>query len=249
MRPPRAKGLKVGVMATRAPHRPNPIGLSLALLDDVLVLRDNKRGRTTQTCVVLVLRGLDLVDGTPVYDMKPYVPCDRIPLPLKVPSWVLSDNDDELTQVHWTPAARDQIYEAREYLAPLYAPTEEGVEEACLALVEIISQDPRAIRDGRGRTTSSSMDTFEFTFGALRVGFLVPSSDTQTKHAEVTSVIVDEGDLFASKGSYPHNLALRRLADKENGKKLEWLNPVREGIMEGLFDLANGGTWKPRQAS
>ena len=239
VRPPRANGLKVGVMATRAPHRPNPVGLSLAMLEDVIVLQENGQ---KQTCIVL--RGLDLVDGTPVYDIKPYVPWDRIPQQLKVPSWV-SSADDELAQVNWTPSARDQIYEAREYLAPLYAPTDKGVEEACLAIMEIIAQDPRAIRDGRGE---SSTDAFEFTFGALRVCFLV-QSDKRTKQAEITSAVVDEGDLNASKGSYPHNLALRRLAEKESGKKLVWLNPVREGIMEGLFDLAHGGTWKPQQAS
>ena len=239
VRPPRANGLKVGVMATRAPHRPNPVGLSLALLEDMIVLQETSR---KQTCIVL--RGLDLVDGTPVYDIKPYVPWDRIPQQVKVPSWV-SSADDELAQVNWTPSAKDQIYEAREYLAPFYAPTDRGVEEACLAIVEIIAQDPRALRDGRGE---SSMDAFEFTFGELRVCFLV-QSDERTKQAEITRVVVDEGDLSASKGSYPHNLALRRLAEKERGKKLVWLNPVREGIMEGLFDLANGGTWKPRKAS
>lgn len=60
VKPPRG-GPKRGVLATRAPHRPNPIGLSAVELVKVA-------GRT------LHLRGVDLLDGTPVLDIKPYVP-------------------------------------------------------------------------------------------------------------------------------------------------------------------------------
>ena len=60
VRPPRSTG-KVGVLATRSPHRPNPIGLSLVRLLGV-------RGLT------LDVEDLDLIDGTPVLDLKPYVP-------------------------------------------------------------------------------------------------------------------------------------------------------------------------------
>ncbi len=59
--PPRLQGKAVGVFATRSPHRPSPIGLSLARLDKV-------EGGT------LYLSGLDLADGTPVIDIKPYLP-------------------------------------------------------------------------------------------------------------------------------------------------------------------------------
>jgi tRNA-Thr(GGU) m(6)t(6)A37 methyltransferase TsaA len=60
VKPPRG-GPKRGVLATRAPHRPNSIGLSAVELVRV-------EGRT------LHLRGVDLLDGTPVLDIKPYVP-------------------------------------------------------------------------------------------------------------------------------------------------------------------------------
>eukprot|EP00310_Coccolithus_braarudii_P007262 CAMPEP_0183375300 /NCGR_PEP_ID=MMETSP0164_2-20130417/116938_1 /TAXON_ID=221442 /ORGANISM="Coccolithus pelagicus ssp braarudi, Strain PLY182g" /LENGTH=154 /DNA_ID=CAMNT_0025552447 /DNA_START=199 /DNA_END=659 /DNA_ORIENTATION=+ len=62
VQPPRLRGEKRGLFATRTPFRPNPIGLSLVQLDGV----DN--GDT------LMLSGVDLVDGTPVYDIKPYIP-------------------------------------------------------------------------------------------------------------------------------------------------------------------------------
>lgn len=59
--PPRLEGESIGLFATRTPHRPNPIGLSLVEL--VKVEKD---------CVIVA--GADLVDGTPVLDIKPYLP-------------------------------------------------------------------------------------------------------------------------------------------------------------------------------
>jgi tRNA-Thr(GGU) m(6)t(6)A37 methyltransferase TsaA len=59
--PPRGAREKRGVFATRAPHRPNPIGLSLVDLLEV-------RGRTVR------VGNVDLLDGTPVLDIKPYLP-------------------------------------------------------------------------------------------------------------------------------------------------------------------------------
>ncbi|MCB9797350.1 MAG: tRNA (N6-threonylcarbamoyladenosine(37)-N6)-methyltransferase TrmO [Alphaproteobacteria bacterium] len=60
VRPPRG-GPKRGLFATRAPHRPNPLGLSVVRLLGV-------EGH------VLEVDGLDLIDGTPILDLKPYVP-------------------------------------------------------------------------------------------------------------------------------------------------------------------------------
>ncbi len=64
---------KVGIFATRSPHRPNPIGLTL-----VKLLR--KSGRT------LTVKGLDAYDGTPVLDLKPHDKRDCAPRP-RVPAW------------------------------------------------------------------------------------------------------------------------------------------------------------------
>jgi tRNA (Thr-GGU) A37 N-methylase len=61
VKPPRLNGAKVGVFASRAPHRPCPIGLTLARLCAV-------QGDT------LLLQGVDLVHGTPILDVKPYAP-------------------------------------------------------------------------------------------------------------------------------------------------------------------------------
>lgn len=66
VRPPRLGGNKrVGVFATRSPFRPNPIGLSSVKL--VAIEHTESEGD------VLIVSGADLLDGTPIYDIKPYV--------------------------------------------------------------------------------------------------------------------------------------------------------------------------------
>ena len=67
VRPPRLGGNKrLGGFATRSPFRPNPIGLSCVRL--IEVRQDRELGP------VLVVAGADLMDGTPIYDIKPYLP-------------------------------------------------------------------------------------------------------------------------------------------------------------------------------
>lgn len=66
VRPPRLGGnQKKGVFATRATFRPNPIGLSVVKLEGI-----KRRGQQ----LILLLSGIDLLDGTPVLDVKPYLP-------------------------------------------------------------------------------------------------------------------------------------------------------------------------------
>ena len=67
VRPPRLGGNKrLGVFATRSPFRPNPLGLSCVRLLEIR--QDREQGP------VLVVAGADLLDGTPIYDIKPYLP-------------------------------------------------------------------------------------------------------------------------------------------------------------------------------
>lgn len=66
VRPPRFENKKkMGVYATRSPHRPNRLGLSVVEFDSLTVLENE---------IILKVRGVDLVDGTPIFDIKPYVP-------------------------------------------------------------------------------------------------------------------------------------------------------------------------------
>lgn len=67
VRPPRLGGnTRLGVFATRSPFRPNPIGLSCVRLDSIEL--------STPQGPVLHVSGADLMDGTPIYDIKPYIP-------------------------------------------------------------------------------------------------------------------------------------------------------------------------------
>ena len=90
VQPPRGPRAKRGVLATRSPHRPNALGLSCVELVAV-------EGRT------LRLRGVDLLDGTPVLDLKPYVPyADAFPEARA--GWI--DAVDQATGRHSAPGPR-----------------------------------------------------------------------------------------------------------------------------------------------
>lgn len=67
VRPPRLGGNKrIGVFATRSPFRPNPIGLSSVKIERIIE-------NTPDGCIIEV-SGADLMDNTPIYDIKPYIP-------------------------------------------------------------------------------------------------------------------------------------------------------------------------------
>ncbi len=72
VRPPRLGGnRRTGLFASRSPFRPNPIGLSVVKLEQVVISADR---------VELQLSGIDMVDATPVLDIKPYIPyVDSVP--------------------------------------------------------------------------------------------------------------------------------------------------------------------------
>ena len=98
--PPRLTGSrKVGTLATRSPHRPNPIGLTTARIEGV----DAAKGR-------VLLSGLDLLDGTPVLDIKPYIPeYDCIPEAV-VPDWVREPTGTiAMSAVRWADGAKERL--------------------------------------------------------------------------------------------------------------------------------------------
>lgn len=73
--PPRLHGESTGVFASRSPHRPNPIGLTLCKLEHI-------QGSE------LTLSGVDLVSGTPILDVKPYIPSYDAPQgEVRSPEW------------------------------------------------------------------------------------------------------------------------------------------------------------------
>ena len=94
--PPLMEGARTGVFGSRSPHRPNAIALSLCRVESV----DKTKG-------VVRVRGIDLVDGTPVLDLKPYVPADIVP-DARCPQWIHSKRIEHVT---WTPEALAQLNE------------------------------------------------------------------------------------------------------------------------------------------
>jgi len=117
VRPPRLGGnVRMGVFATRSPFRPNPIGLSCVRLE--AIEEDGPNGR------VLIVSGADLMDGTPIYDIKPYLPgVDAHP---EANDGFVGANRQVLLDVEIAP----------ELAASLS-------ENQCAALREILAQDPR----------------------------------------------------------------------------------------------------------
>lgn len=202
------------------------------------------------------LLGLDLVDQTPVYDLKPYVPWDAVRETLHVPAWV--EKDDKLSEVRWSPDAKMAALDARQdgELLPLYPPLskrakkrsqESNIDDDVIqAIAEIVSQDPRSIYEGRGNANTT---TFDITFCALRIAFRVTkenNEDDKSTFAEIVSVHKDLGDATAEPGSYQHSLHLRRTAEMkafERGVKLKWARPVQEGNPQGLYELEGGQKW------
>jgi tRNA-Thr(GGU) m(6)t(6)A37 methyltransferase TsaA len=118
VRPPRLGGNQsMGVFATRATHRPNGIGQSVVKLDKV------EPGR-------LWLSGIDLLDGTPVLDIKPYVPYADVIADARNS---MAAAAPELIPVQW---ADEALIQAQEHALRLDEPLTELIEQ-CLA------QDPR----------------------------------------------------------------------------------------------------------
>ena len=105
VRPPRLGGRrKVGVFASRSPHRPNPIGLSAVEFRGFVRGFDREGGG--QGGLALRLGGVDLLDGTPVLDIKPYVPYADC-LPLASSGFVPPPRDQE-REVIFSPQALAQ---------------------------------------------------------------------------------------------------------------------------------------------
>lgn len=155
--PPRGPAQRRGVFATRSPHRPNPLGMTPVRLLGV-------KGRT------LLLGACDLVDGTPVFDVKPYVPAyDSFPGAKagwieEVDAWV---EEPARFTVVLSELAETQARWLRETWNVDFTPR----------LAELLARDPSPHRTRRIRKRPSG--GFEIGCGAWRAAFDV--SDTVVK--------------------------------------------------------------------
>lgn len=180
--PPRGASKRRGVLATRSPHRPNPLGMTPVRLLGV-------EGRR------LLLGACDLVDGTPVFDVKPYVPAyDSFPDARA--GWIAevdaaADEPARFT-VEFSAHAESQARWLREAYDVDFAPR----------LVELLSRDPSPHRTRRIRRRKSG--AFEIGCGAWRAEFVVDD-------ARVTITAIETGYplRFLTREEY------RRIPDRE----------------------------------
>lgn len=139
VRPPRLGGNKqLGVFATRSPFRPNPLGLSSVKIDHI--------DYDCPDAPVIYVTGADLMDGTPIYDIKPYIP---------------------YTDAH--PEARGGFTDTTEW-QPLHVTFDEGTASALTTeqketLTAILAQDPRPhYHDDPNRIYGMAYDDYNVRF-------------------------------------------------------------------------------------
>lgn len=126
VRPPRLGGNeRIGVFASRATHRPNPLGLSKVALERIEI-RDGE--------VYLHLGSLDLVDGTPVFDIKPYIAfADSEP---NAHSGFAQEKPPTPLTVEFSQTVLQAVQHADHFAAF-------GIHDPLAFIREVIAQDPR----------------------------------------------------------------------------------------------------------
>ncbi|WP_206486551.1 tRNA (N6-threonylcarbamoyladenosine(37)-N6)-methyltransferase TrmO [Thalassotalea sp. G2M2-11] len=140
VRPPRLGGnKKLGVLATRSTFRPNSIGMSAVLLDKIVT-------NTTQT--ELHVCGIDLLNNTPIVDIKPYIPySDNI---TDAHAGFANSAPDKQTQVIFTPKAVHCLQQLHQQLP-----------ELTLLIEQVLAQDPRpAYKQGKTDTKVYGMSLY-----------------------------------------------------------------------------------------
>ena len=138
VRPPRLGGnTRVGVFASRSPFRPNSIGLSVVRLVRV--------EKTTDGCV-LIVAGADILDGTPIYDVKPYLPyADAIP---NAKGGYTDETPKRTLFVRFSDGTKEKI-------AP----------DKLQGLIEILSEDPRpSYQDDKERVYKMRFAEYDISF-------------------------------------------------------------------------------------
>lgn len=152
IRPPRLGGKeKKGVFATRSPFRPNNLGLSCVKLD-----RIEERSNSGP---IIYVRGADLLDGTPIYDIKPYIPYADC----------ISQAGCSFAKADWE--RKIKVIFPKEL-------SEKVDENKRQGLIKILEQDPRPAYK------EDSDKIYSLTFANYNLGFVVKS-----KYLEVVSVI------------------------------------------------------------
>ena len=158
VRPPKLGGnVRKGVFATRSPFRPNPIGLSCVKLDRIEFSKEKGP--------ILHVAGADLVDGTPIFDVKPYLPyADSIP---DAANGFTQKTKDKKLSVEFPEELRKKVPEGKED-----------------ALMKVLELDPRP------GYQSDETRVYGFGFAGYEVKFMVE----EEKRIKVVSIEAIEGE-------------------------------------------------------
>lgn len=217
--PPRGYGERVGWMATRSPHRANPIGLSLVKLESV-----------DRTKLEISLSAIDLCDGTPVLDLKPYVPWDQ-PNSCVVPDWVAAD--DTLRSVTWRQRAVDDLCQhAALLLSDLYDISE--IDVAKDAINQLLRHDPRNKRRRNARRTNIvDDDAYRICFADIEIEFKVDAAALEVHVLSVSPAPPDPDRLRVGVVD-----AVRRPAEAQEGRPLTAAHALMQLSQSSLSSTA-----------
>jgi tRNA (adenine37-N6)-methyltransferase len=150
--PPRLEGAKTGLFATRTPHRPNPIGLSAVRIEKV-------------EANAVYFSGVDLVDGTPILDLKPYLPSSDC-LPEAASGWTQARPERQI-EVLFTEKAQ----------ADLQARVADQAPRFQSAIKELLELDPRPVfYRGTPENPNPYTDLYGFRFDDLNVVYRMEGS-------------------------------------------------------------------------
>ena len=162
--PPRMQGEKIGLFATRTPHRPNPIGLSVVKLEKI-------EGNS------IYLSGVDLVDGTPILDVKPYLP-SADSLPQASVGWTATRKERTIS-VEWSQGALEDL---QKMVKDSKVFTEERFTDA---VREILELDPRpTFYKGTDENPNPYMDVYGFRIDDFNVVYRMEGTQARVQAIE-----------------------------------------------------------------
>ena len=162
IRPPRLGGnQKIGIFASRSMYRPSPLGLSVVEL--VKVIKQNGKAK-------LLIRGADLLNGTPIIDIKPYIAySDAIPHAISG----FASESPALLPVHWQPLAQQQAQQLMQ--TQQFSTEQQGI------ISELLALDPRpAYQCDEERVYGMAYDRVDVSFSVINQQVIVLSITVQS---------------------------------------------------------------------
>ncbi|WP_228445362.1 tRNA (N6-threonylcarbamoyladenosine(37)-N6)-methyltransferase TrmO [Thalassotalea sp. HSM 43] len=142
---------KTGVFATRSTHRPNPIGMSVVKLEGISRINDN---------LAIDISGLDLLDGTPIIDIKPYIPYSDVVVDAS--SQMAPDAQSSSLTIGFSDSALQQL-----------APLTTQYPQLQTFIEQVLSQDPRPAY----RKKSNDMQEYGMSLYDLNIRWQIQGND------------------------------------------------------------------------